>query len=153
MDEPDKATERTSGRPAFGSGQRPIPRILVVLSLLVMIALTVAGMRAWLDSRPNWVLTAKNTSAGLVLEVHESAAPTPTYVVVLQGQRVPREFSRVGRQELDPAAANTVFFDETLKPGRWTLRLDRTKIDIMEARLVINDRTELKPGQTMEIAP
>src|SRR5687768_4548666 len=129
MVEQEKAIERTRGRPVGGRGQRPVSRILVVLSLLVLVALLLLGMRAWLDSRPNWVLTAKNTPAGLVVEVHQSDSPTPTYVAVLKGQRVPREFSRIGRKELNPALGTTTFFDETLKPGRWTVRLDGTKID------------------------
>jgi hypothetical protein len=113
---------------------------IAVLIVLVVIMLGLALMRSWLDSRPPWVLTAKNSPTGLVVEVHQSDAAEPTYVVVLPGKSVPRDFSRVARADADPNVVTTTFFDDTLKPGRWTLTLDGTKLDIMEARMWIDDQ-------------
>jgi hypothetical protein len=131
---------------------RPFPLIsLIILAMLAGFIFSLAGMFAWLRSRPSWVLSAENSPAGLIVEVHQSDAQVPTYVAVLKGKTMAREFSRLKREELSPADATTLFYDETVKPGRWTLNLDRTKVDIMPSRLIIDDNGELRPGQRTEI--
>jgi hypothetical protein len=127
------------------TSSRKLRQFIVVLT----IALSFVGFLIWIRSGPEWLLTAGNTENGLVVAIHQSGAPTPIYSVVLPHQTIPREFSRVARRDLDPALGATTFYDDTMKPGRWTVFVGTTKFDIMEVRLVVNDQTELTPGQTV----
>lgn len=114
---------------------------------LIIIAAPVVGMMVWLSSRPSWEISARNSPQGIILDVYKSNATQPTYTTVLKGQRIHAEVERVGRLDLPVELAKTTFVDETLRPGRWTLVLNGTEIDIMERALIVNGSTEIAPRE------
>ena len=57
------------------------------------------------------------------------------------------EASRVMRTELPAELGETTFYDETTKPGRWTLLINDTEIDIMERAMIIDGKTSIAPAE------
>ena len=47
--------------------------------------------------------------------------------------------------ELPEELGQTTFHDETLRPGRWTVVLQETEIDIIESVLIVDGITEIAP--------
>ncbi len=114
-------------------------------TLVIIILIPIAAIVAWFWSRPSWQISARNSPQGLVVEVYRSNASQPTYTTVLAGQSVKTEVERVSRTELPLELGQTVFHDETLRPGRWIIMLHDTEIDIMERALIVDDTTEIAP--------
>jgi hypothetical protein len=129
---------------------------LQVITISLLLPVMIVSLFIWvfvdLAHRPHWLLTARNSADGLVVEVHKSDASSPTYVAILKGHALAREFSRLDRQAFNRIGETTISFDETVKPGEWTVLLDGVRLQIMEARLVVNGDLELTPGQTAQIA-
>ena len=121
-------------------------RKFVPISLtLVIVVTTVVGMVAWMSARPSWQISARNSPQGVVLDVYKSNAARPTYSTVLAGQRITTEVERVERMKLPNELGKTTFHDETLRPGRWTVRLNETEVDITERALIIDRSTTITP--------
>ena len=55
------------------------------------------------------------------------------------------------RTEINSPDVQTVFHDQTVPPGRWTLNLNGTKLDIMEARIILNHKIEGGPSDILEV--
>jgi hypothetical protein len=123
---------------------RDKPQILVAL---VIIALPLAAMIAWMLSRPSWQMSAHNSAQGVVVAVYKSNAAQPTYTTVLTGKSIGTECDRVSRMELPATVGHTTFFDETIRPGRWTVVLDQTQLDIMERALMVDGAAEIAPQE------
>ena len=120
--------------------------ILLVTGILAIS--TAAILYKWVQSRPSWQLTALNSAEGVILRVYKSDATTPTFTTLLSGRKIETESDRATRPELPPGTGLTTTCDETIKPGSWTLVLAKTKIDIMERALIIDDVTEILPAPT-----
>ncbi len=118
----------------------------VALAVVLLFVLSVAAMFAWLASRPAWQLSARNSPDGVILEVYKANQNKPTYSTLLEGRTIDRDIDRVARQDLPPEVGTTTFHDETLRPGRWTLVLDGTEVDIMERALILDGETEIMPS-------
>jgi hypothetical protein len=118
--------------------------ILVVSALIVV---PVFAMITWLSSRPAWCLSARNSADGVVVEVYKEDLDESTYSTLLKGRTIPRDIERLARQQLPPEVGTTTFFDETIRPGRWTLVLGGAKLDIMERALILDDGTEILPTE------
>lgn len=120
-------------------------KILPIIIVLAIIAIPIAAMFAWMSSRPSWQISARNSLQGVIVEVYKSNNLRPTYTTVLKGQWISTEIERATRMDLPPELGKTTFHDETLRPGRWTLVLDGTELDIMERALVVDGATEIAP--------
>ena len=117
----------------------------VVIIAIGAIAIPMTAMFAWLSSRPSWQLSARNSTQGVVVEVFRSNAAKPTYTVVLSGQEIDTDVERVTRMELPVAVGKTRFFDETIRPGRWIVVLNKSEIDIMETVMIVDGVTQIAP--------
>lgn len=80
-----------------------------------------------------------------MIEVYKSDVGLPTFKTLLAGKTVGAEVSRVPRTELSVQFGRTTFFDETLRPGRWTIDANGIKIDIMPRAMILNSTTEIRP--------
>ncbi|QDU91230.1 hypothetical protein Pla175_46500 [Pirellulimonas nuda] len=116
-----------------------------ILVVLVIVAVCVAALIAWRASSPVWQMSARNSPNGVVVEVYKSGAAQPTYATVLTGKTIGADVDRATRQNLPAALATTVFYDDTMRPGRWTVAISGTTLDIMEHALIINGATQLTP--------
>lgn len=112
-----------------------------VLALFVFLA----EFRAWQRSLPNWQLSAHNSPEGVVVEVFQSSQTEPNYRTILAGKTISTEVERISRTELPPELGETTFYDETLGPGRWTLVLAGTELDIMERAMMVDETIEIAP--------
>lgn len=113
--------------------------------IAVIIAIPIVVMIAWMSSRPSWQISARNSPQGVIVEVYKSDATRPMYRTVLTGQTIDADVERVSRMELPPELGQTTFHDETLRPGRWTVVVNETEIDIMERAIVLDGATEIAP--------
>lgn len=113
--------------------------------IAVIIAIPIVVMIAWMSSRPSWQISARNSPQGVIVEVYKSDATRPMYRTVLTGQTIDVDVERVSRMELPPELGQTTFHDETLRPGRWTVVVNETEIDIMERAIVLDGATEIAP--------
>jgi hypothetical protein len=103
------------------------------------------GIRQWLSSRPAWLLSARNSVDGVVVEVYKENESDPTYSTLLKGCSIARDIQRTARQDLPADIGTTAFFDDTIRPGRWEIVLAGVKLDIMERALILEDGTEILP--------
>jgi hypothetical protein len=117
-----------------------------IIAFLLIIAVPIIVMVAWRWSQPTWQISARNSLQGVIIEVYKSNAAEPTYTTVLAGQTIITEVTRVNRRELPAELGCTTFHDETIEPGRWTVVVNTTEIDIMERALVVNGTTEIAPN-------
>lgn len=122
-------------------------KFALILVAIVMIAAPIVGMVAWMRTRPSWQVSARNSPQGVVVEVFKSDAAKPTYTTVLAGKSINTEIERANRSELPPELGRTTFYDETLRPGRWTVVVNDTELDIMERALIVNGDAEIAPQE------
>lgn len=120
-------------------------KIALIVVALVIIATPIVFMITWMSSGPSWQISARNSPQGVVLEVYKSNATQPTYTTLLTGQTINIEVERVARLELPEQFGETTFHDESFRPGRWTVVLNKTEIDIMERALIVDRSTEIAP--------
>jgi hypothetical protein len=120
-------------------------KVTFIIIALVIIATPIVAMFAWMSSRPSWQISARNSPQGVVIDVYKSNASQPTFTTVLTGQTINTEVERMARLELPNAIGETIFHDETLRPGRWTVVLNKTELDIMESALIVDRKTEIAP--------
>ncbi len=125
-------------------------KVSLILIVLILIAIPIAAMLAWMSSRPSWQLTARNSPQGVIIEIYKSDANQPKYRTVLTGQTIDTEVDRVARSELPSQLGRTTFHDETLSPGRWTVVINDTEIDIMERALIVDGASEITPQDQTE---
>jgi len=123
--------------------RKTVPAIVT----LVIVAIPIVAMIAWMSSRPSWQMSVRNSPQGVIVEVYKSNAARPTYKTVLTGQTIDKEIERATRMELPANLGQTTFYDETLRPGRWTVVLNETEIDIMELALILDRTTEIAPQE------
>ena len=116
-----------------------------IIVALVVIAISISAIIAWMSSRPSWQMSARNSPQGVIIEVYKSDANQPTYRTVLTGQTIDTEIDRATRSELPSELGHTTFHDETLRPGRWTVVINETEIDIMERALIVDGTKEVAP--------
>jgi len=114
---------------------------------VVIMGLVVGVLTFYLFSRPSWELSASNSSEGVVVDIYLTDQPVPTYTTLLRDRRITSEVSRVNRVDLPVDIGSTIFHDETLRPGRWTVEIAGEKLDIMPRALVLKDGTEIMPGR------
>lgn len=123
----------------------------VVIGVLILIMIFTAGyvgigwLNRWLAARPGWQISLHQSPDGTVLDVYKSNESSPTYHVLLKDQKIARDVDRVSRGELPPELGKSLSYDETLKPGEWTVDLHGTEFQIMERALILNKDTEIKP--------
>ena len=120
-------------------------KITPIIVTLLIIAVPIIVMVAWMRSRPSWQMSARNSPHGVIVEVYKSDAAKPTYTTVLVGQTINTEIARANWLELPAELGRTTFHDFTLRPGRWTVVVNETEIDIMERALIVNGAAEIAP--------
>ena len=120
-------------------------KLVHITIALVLVAAPVIGVVAWMSARPSWQVSARNSPQGVVVDVYKSNAARPTYTTVLAGQRISTEVERATQMNLPPELGTTIFYDDTLRPGRWTVVVNKTELDIMERAMTVDRGTELKP--------
>lgn len=114
---------------------------------VAIMGLVVGVLIFYLFSRPSWELSASNSNDGVVVEIYLTGQSIPTYTTLLRDRRVTSEVSRVNRVDLPLNIGSTIFHDETLRPGRWTVKIAGEKLDIMPRALVLKDGTEIMPSR------
>lgn len=124
---------------------RRIAPIIVAVVAIVVMAIPIVATMVWLSSRPTWQISAYNSPQGIVIEVYKSNAAQPTYTTVLPGRTINTDIERASRMNLPEELGQTTFHDETLRPGRWTVVIQETEIDIMERALIVDRATEVAP--------
>ncbi len=73
---------------------------------------------------------------------------------VYAGETTSTEIANKTRLELRPEdGIETLFFDETMTPGRWTFVVTHTTIDVMIRKAIVDERWELAPGDTLVLQP
>lgn len=122
-------------------GMAPVVRACVglLLGVLITMAAIVVLFWIWQESQPEWCLSARNSVDGVVVEVFKGSQELPTHSTILKGRAIPRDVERLVQEELPVEIGKTIFSDETLRPGRWTLVLGGVKLDIMERAMVVED--------------
>ncbi len=129
--------------------------ILVVASVGVAAAVLLVAMlvvvRVWIDSRPHWLLTTANTPMGFAVTITDTSSSSPFYVVRVKGGAIKTPTTRSLPSEVASPDVTTVFYDATIPPGRWTFRVNGTKVDVMPARIIVNDRIEGAPGSDIQV--
>jgi hypothetical protein len=120
-------------------------RAIVVAAAFGVMAGAVIAMRVWLASRPAWYLSAHNVGNGVVIEVYKGHQAKPTYSTLLKRCSIPHDIDRLPQQQLPSAVGTTLFSDETIRPGRWTVVVAGEKLDIMERAMILGDGTEVPP--------
>jgi hypothetical protein len=129
--------------------QPKIVFLIVVCVSLLFLLLGVVGF--WLHSRPQWQLTTANTATGVMVTLTNTDSPAPIYTVHIKGDSIRVPISHLLRTQVRSPDVTTLFYDETVPPGRWTLKVNRTKVDIMPARIIVDDEAEGDPGSHLEI--
>ena len=123
----------------------------VAIGVLILVLIFTTGyfgqnwLNRWLATSPHWQISFHQSPDGGLLEVYKSNESSPTYHVLLKDQKIARNIDRVSRSELPPDVGKTVSYDETIKPGAWTVDLHGTEIQILERALILNKGTEIKP--------
>lgn len=110
-----------------------------MISRLVDASLIVAALSFLIIclQRPSWELSAQNSPDGFKIEVYLSDRKQAVYTSLIPGKSIPSEFHRLQRDALPQEIASTTFFDDTLRPGRWTIQIAGHTLDIMEGREAI----------------
>ena len=129
------------------------PKHVGILLIIILVA-GVAFAALWLISGPTWQISAGTTGGESTITVTTSASQNPVYTVIIEGWRVRHPISHVSRAQAandEAIGIETLSWDETMPPGRWTLKVDGVKLDIMPARLVVNDSLECAPGNRMKL--
>jgi hypothetical protein len=116
------------------------PYLLVAAVLFALI-----GFAMYIRSGPRWELSTTNTPAGIEVEVYKEGETDPTFKTVLPNQQTNQDLRRVNIDPFPPSSGKTTHWDETTKPGRWTVIIDGVEIDMMERALIIDKTTELAP--------
>ena len=122
------------------------PAILISIAA-VLIAISMIAVHRWIATRPAWLLSARNTADGVIVEVHKEHESEATYSTLLEGCSLDHDVWRMNRQDLPEAIGTTTFSDETIPPGRWTVVLGGVRLDIMERALILEDGTEIRPRE------
>ena len=129
-------------------------RRTLVIVIAILAASTVIVEIVYLHSRPKWQLSASNANGGATVMVSTTSDAGSVYTVHIKGLRIQQPFHELTPRQAEVApvpGVHTLFCDETLAPGRWTLQLEQVKLDIMPARLVVNDKYECGPKESLEI--
>jgi hypothetical protein len=118
-----------------------------IAAVTLVIGVSTENFFVRLSARPHWEVTLRNTSVGATVEVFKSGDTQPTYEVLLAELRIAEEVHRIRRPELPRRVAETKFYDETFRPGRWTFLIEGREIDIMERALILDGGTEFAPAK------
>lgn len=116
---------------------------LLVTSLLVFGVWQIFWLLAWMQSQPYWELSARNSFEGVLVEVYQSDQSEPTYKTLLSGESIPQELTRVRADDASTEGIQTLFYDGTIRPGRWTVMVSKNKIDVMQRAMILNDKEEM----------
>ena len=117
---------------------------IIISSIIILLTAILAALLLWFNSRPHWEVSAINTDAGITIQVYKSNEELATHVAMLEGKVISSDVMRSSRLEFPKDIGNTTFFDETLKPGRWTIIIEGSTIDIMEDSIIIDEPTMLQ---------
>ena len=120
---------------------------IIALFGLVMLG----SMTLYLSSRPRWQLTVSNSANGLTVTIGTTASPTPVYTVLINGSSIQTPITTADRENLDSSEVTTLHYDATAPPGRWTVDVKGTKLDILEHKIIINDQIQGVPAQVLEV--
>ena len=110
----------------------------LVLVLILLILGLVGLFLIDLASRPQWELSVSNTASGAEVVVTQEDSATPVYTVQLIGVSINAPISRRTRKQLQSRDVETTFFDDTIRPGRWTIRIHGITLDFMERGIDVN---------------
>lgn len=120
------------------------------IALFLLIGLPILGIVLivrFISNRPYWEISLRNSDNGVIVEVYQSDDDRPTSSERLPGISVARDVERMRRVNLSPEIGQTTFYDETLRPGRWTLIIDHFEIDLMERGMDVKEVTIETPAR------
>jgi hypothetical protein len=128
--------------------------LAIGLAMLCLCAFVVTFLAFdnWRRSQPSWRLSAEAREGDSVVTVTTTASDEPTYTVVIKGWKIGQPFQKLLRTETASIGAiKTVSFDDTIPPGAWSVKIGDVKMNVMPARLVVNDAEEFDPGEKIVI--
>ncbi|QDT69629.1 hypothetical protein MalM25_25680 [Planctomycetes bacterium MalM25] len=96
------------------------------------------GPLLWIALQPAWEVSARNTPDGVAIEFYVEGAVAPAYSALLEGSTIPRDITRLTREEIPAEVATVAFYDDTLKPGLLRLDLAGREVTVMERCLSID---------------
>lgn len=123
-------------------------RTIATACVVVVIGIPTVSMLEWMRSQPYWEITLHNSPGGAKIEVFESNATQSTYDLTIAGVTLAEEIHRIRRPELPAEVGVTTFYDETIRPGRWTFVVGGREIDVMERALILDGKTEIQPQRS-----
>jgi hypothetical protein len=125
--------------------------IVIIIGIAILIC-TIMWYRSWKQSLPSWQLSLRWDNSDSIITVNNTKSENPIYKVIIRGKKIKQPFNRLFREEtVSVNEIETIFWDDTTPPGRWTLKIENVKLDIMPARLVVNDSIECEPGENIII--
>ena len=122
---------------------------LVICSLLLVIAVGI-----WFRLGPKWQLSLSRENDKTIFTITTTKSPKPIYEVRTKGTLNLIPFTKLTRNEIEMDKSRnvkTLFYDDTLQPGRWTVQIENIKLDIMPAYIVVNEQFECNPGEYIEL--
>lgn len=123
----------------------------MVLSFLGLVVAPTALTIWYFQTRPAWQLTVTNTDEGVRVVVTQEYMPEHVFTVNIAGASIDQPFEKLTRQEIHSADVRTIFFDDTLRPGRWKVVVAKTAIDFWPACIAVNEKVMGNPGDTLTV--
>jgi hypothetical protein len=136
------------------SNQGILQKRNIAIGLVTCFAISLIVAIVWFRSGPQWQLSIDNTNDATVFTITTTDSTSHVYEVRVNEMSSDNQIHNLTRSACENgkiARIKTLFYDETLKPGRWTVQIDDLKLDIMEARLTVNDKIDCLPGGNLEL--
>jgi hypothetical protein len=108
--------------------------------LLAGFAVMVA-VATWLNSGPDWQVSATNRPDGVLVEAFIGNAPVPNFSVLLVGRSIPRDAVRATPEKFDAEVLKPLHFDPTISPGYWAFEIDGVPVGVTRTWMRVGDLT------------
>ena len=126
----------------------------IAIGLVACFAISIIAAIVWFRSGSQWQLSIDNTNGATVFTITTTDSTSHVYEVRVNEMSGANQIHNLTRSACETgkiAGIKTLFYDETLKPGRWTVQIDDIKLDIMEARLTVDDEIDCLPGGRLNL--
>ncbi len=111
--------------------------VLVVTFIAAVLAALVVIVRWESQRRGIWVVSMQNVPEGALFRAVARNCPDLARETVVPGRRWKHESTKMTRHSLAPDRGRTLFYDETVLPGRWTFEVEGFRVDLRESGLDI----------------
>lgn len=113
-------------------------RPVLAATLFAAVLATLVVIVRWESQRRGiWVVSMQNVPEGALFRAVARNCPDLARETVVPGRRWKHESTKMTRHSLAPDRGRTLFYDETVLPGRWTFEVDGFHVDLRESRLDI----------------